>query len=310
MPKISVRYKIIRFIIKTSGIKKILALPSKELLQKAQKMNCRRCFKVPKDGRYSYEDIVFLDRYHCLKIGSKADKSKKAVLFLYGGGMILGPDSGDIKFASNIGKQSKSDIWFPFYPLCIENSIDYLYKVVYEVYKKMVQEYGAENISFLGFSSGAALCIGLCQYNHKQSEPLPMPELIIACSPGSVPQSPEEKAKMQGLSNKDIMVDAAFMSRMQNIMSHGKDVPAYMLSGVCGDFTDMPEIHFYYGTDEILYAEADYFKKACEKYNVKYHIHIGNGMCHCYPMIPFCPESKNSRQEIIELLKYHVKGVL
>jgi len=303
VPKISIRYEIFRFIIKRSGIKKILALPTKELLQKAQKMNGTRCFKIPKDGRYSYEDIVFLNQFHCFKIGSKAVKAKKAVLFLYGGGMILGPDHGDIKFATNIGEQSESDIWFPFYPLCIENSIDYLYKMVFEVYKRMVQKYGAENISFLGFSSGAALCIGLCQYNHQQSESLPMPKLVIACSPGSVPQSAEEKAKMQDLANKDIMVDPAFMSRMQDIMSHEKDVPTYMLSGICGDFTDMPEIHFYYGTDEVLFAEADYFKKACEKYNVAYHMHIGNGMCHCYPIIPFCPESKSACTEIIELLQ-------
>ena len=291
------------FILKMSDIKKMFSLPTEELLQKAQKMNRKRCFKMPKDRRYSYEDIVFLDQYHCLKIRSKEEGAKKAVLFLYGGGMIFGPDNGDIKFACDIVEQTKSDIWFPFYPLCIENSIDVLYNMIFEVFKRMVHEYGAENISLLGFSSGAALSIGLCLYNHKQSEPLPMPRSVIACSPGSVPLSAEENAKMKDLSEKDIMIDSVFMPHMRDIMTHGKDVPEYMLSGIRGDFTDMPELHFYYGTDEVLYAEADYFEKACKEYGVTYHMHIGKGMCHCYPMIPFCPESKKARREIIGLLR-------
>lgn len=153
------------------------------------------------------------------------------------------------------------------------------------------------------------MCIGLCQYNHQQLKPIPMPRFVIACSPGSVPQSAEEKAKMQDLAKKDVMLDPAFMFRMQDILSHQKNLPTYMLSGICGDFTDMPETHFYYGTDEVLVAEADYFKKACEKYHIACQMHIGNGMCHCYPMIPFCPEGKKARQEIVELLQYPSKNV-
>lgn len=277
-------------------------MPTKELLQKVQKMNHRRCFKKPNVKQQQYKDIVFLERFNCLKISDNTGKSQKAILFLYGGGMILKPDRGDIKFAAGVGKRSKSDIWFPYYPLCLENSIDILYQMIFEVYKRMVKEYGAENISFLGFSSGAALSIGLCQYNHEQENPLPMPKLVIACSPGCVPLTAEENAKMRDLSEKDIMVDARFMFHMKDIMTHGKNVPQYMLSAACGDFTDMPEIHFYYGTDEVLYAEADYFEKACRKYNVTYHMHIGKGMCHCYPMIPFIPEAKRALSEIIQIL--------
>ncbi|SMC22174.1 Acetyl esterase/lipase [Clostridium acidisoli DSM 12555] len=279
-----------------------MSLPTKELLLKVQKINHRRSFKIPNGKQYQYKDIVFLDRFHCLKISENTEKSQKAILFLYGGGMILSPHGSNIKFAARVGKRSKSDIWFPYYPLCIENSIDMLYNMLFEVYKRMLKEYDAENISFLGFSSGAALSIGLCQYNHEQNNFLPIPKQIIACSPGCVPLSEEETAKMRNLSEKDIIVDAGFMLHMKDIMTHGKDIPKYMLSGARGDFTDMPEIHFYYGTDEVLYAEADYFERACKKHGVTYHMHIGNGMCHCYPMMPFIPEAKRALNEIIQIL--------
>lgn len=301
--KISIRYKVFKIILKKSGIKKLFSLPTKELLQKVQKLNHKRCFKVPNVKRQQYKDVVFLNRFHCLKISADTGKSKKANLFLYGGGMILSPNRSDIKFAAGVGKRSKSDIWFPYYPLCVESSIDKLYKMIFEVYKRMVKEYGAENIFFLGVSSGAALSIGLCQYNHAQGDPLPMPKLVIACSSGCVPLSEEENVKMRKLSEKDIMVDAGFMLHMKDIMTHGKDIPQYMLSGARGDFTNMPEIHFYYSTDEVLYAEADYFEKACRKYGITYHMHIGKDMCHCYPMIPFIPEAKQALSEIIQILQ-------
>lgn len=291
--------------IRMSGFKKILSSPTAELLQKAKTINQRHRFKVPKDKKHCYEDILFCDRFHCLKIGLHPKKAQKAVLFLYGG-MIFSPSRYDLKLAASFGEQSDLNVWFPNYPLCIDYSIDVLYQMIFEVYGKMVKEYGADNISILGFSSGAALSIGLCLYNHLQKNSLPMPRLVIACSPGCVPLSKEEKEKMQALSPKDIMVDAAFMSQMKDIMTHGKDVPTYMLSGVCGDFTGMPVIHFYYGTDEVLYSEADFFEKACKKYDVVCHMHIGIGMFHCYPMFHYFPEGQKAYREIIGLLQQFV----
>ena len=216
--------------------------------------------------------------------------------------MILGPDRFDLKIADDIGKQSQSDVWFPYYPLCLDHSIDETYQMIYAVYQKMTEEYGADNISVLGFSSGAALAIGLCIYNNAQEKKLPMPRMVIASSPGCVPLTDEEQKKMQSLSKQDVMVSASFMFYMKDIMQHGKDVPTYMLSGICGDLTNFPEIHFYYGTDEVLYAEMDNFKKACEKYQVKYHMHIGKGMCHCYPMMPYFMEGKQAYEEMIKYL--------
>lgn len=45
------------------------------------------------------------------------------MLFLFGGGMILGCDAGDMKAALNMGKASGRDVWFPYYPLCTHYSM-------------------------------------------------------------------------------------------------------------------------------------------------------------------------------------------
>ena len=131
---------------------------------------------------------------------------------------------------------------------------------------------------------------------------LPMPGLVIASSPGSAPFSDEERQRMAELSPKDILVDAVFMTTVRKIMEHGEQVPDYMLSGVQGDFTNFPMTHFYYGSHEVLYAEAPYFAEAYEKYGAPYEFHVGQGLCHCYPSLSFYPEGKQAQKEIIGLL--------
>lgn len=67
---------------------------------------------------------------------------------------------------------------------------------------------------------------------------------------------------MKELNAKDIMVDVAFMENVRTLMQHGESVPDYMLSGTLGNFKGLPDIHFWYGSDEVLYACAENFVKS------------------------------------------------
>ncbi|EFW39254.1 alpha/beta hydrolase [Treponema phagedenis] len=229
--------------------------------------------------------------------------AKKAILFIYGGGMIIGPDRGDVRFAVELAQACDSDVWFPYYPLCIEHTIDESYKMVFQCYREMTELYNANEISLFGFSSGAALALGIGFHNNALGRILPMPRQIIAVSPGSVPASDEEIKKMEALNERDFMVDAKFMSTVKSIMSKGKNIPEYMLSGTRGDFSGLPPIHFYYGGDEVLSACAKSFASACDKKNVPYTMTIAAGMCHCYAIVNFFLEGKAGRAEITERLK-------
>ncbi|MCD8337841.1 MAG: alpha/beta hydrolase [Lachnospiraceae bacterium] len=299
----SIRFQIASALVKASGMKKLFALPQEELLEKARKMNRKRDFQIPTRKQFRYTEKTILGQYSCLKIETQSMPSKRALLFFFGGGHILGPDDGDVKLAEKFGKASGRDVWFPYYPLCTDHCVKETFEMAYETYRQMLREYAPENIAFIGFSSGAVLALGVCLHNNVQPEPLPMPGLIIASSPGSVPFSNEERKKMAELSPKDILVDAVFMTTVRKIMEHGESVPDYMLSGVQGDFTNFPMTHFYYGSHEVLYAEAPYFAKAFEKYGAPCAFHIGKGLCHCYPSFDFYPEGKQAQEEIIGLLR-------
>ena len=62
---------------------------------------------------------------------------------------------------------------------------------------------------------GGALAIGIAAYNNTMKEKLPMPRHIIAVSPGEVPWNDAERAVMQANNPKDMMVDYAFMEKVE-----------------------------------------------------------------------------------------------
>lgn len=186
--------------------------------------------------------------------------------------------------------------------------------MVFETYKTMLKVYDPKNIALVGFSSGGAIALGLCCHiNYVNAHPttpetetpgtIPMPGLIIASSPGSVPYTEEEKKKMEELNPLDVMLDQHFMVNViKGIMVKDQEVPDYMVHTVLGDFTNLPMTHVYYATHEILYAEAEYFENAFKKYNVPYEMHIKEGMFHCYPSFTFYPEGREAEDQMIGYL--------
>lgn len=153
------------------------------------------------------------------------------------------------------------------------------------------------------------MALGIFLHNNFLGKPLPMPGMIIAVSPGGLPNNNSAKGKkiwekLEILSSKDIMIDPAYFNTAREIAEGKENVPEYMLDGTSGDFSNFPKTYFYYGENECIYAYAEYFEKAMKKYNAPYEIIAGKGMCHCYPLLRFFREGQEAQDQIIELLKF------
>ncbi|WP_210388955.1 alpha/beta hydrolase [Olsenella sp. HMSC062G07] len=296
------------------GVKNIFKKSKEDILEFAKKQNARSTFDIGKALKRARRKNYFLfDRnvmgHRILTYQKNENPAKGAVLYLFGGGMITGPDKLDFSLSERIMEQTEKDVWFLFYPLCTaDKNIKETYEVCFETYKVMTKTYKAENIRVLGFSSGACLAIGISLHNNFLGKPLPMPGKIIAVSPGGLPnnncaESNEIWEKLEALSPKDIMIDPAYFNTAREIMAGKEDVPEYMLDGTSGNFSDFPKTYFYYGENECLYAYAEYFEKAMKKYDALPEVVVGEGMCHCYPLLRFFREGREAQDKIIELLK-------
>ena len=220
---------------------------------------------TPTDRKAHYETIT-VNGFPCLIVQEKPQPQKRAILYFFGGGMVIGPDKGDLPVIRKLARDSGCDVWFPFYPLCTDHCITETYDMVYACYRRMIRLYGGGNVSTCGFSSGGALALGIAAHNNAQAKPLPQPRHIIAVSPGEVPWNDEEKARMQALNNRDVAIDYAFMVTVETFMRHGQEnVPDYMISGSRGDLSGVGNIHFFYSADEVLYGALPDFTAACER---------------------------------------------
>lgn len=299
----SVFASLLRTFYKLSGTKKLFALPEEELRVVIEKQNRHRGVFTPTDHKAHYETIN-VNGFPCLIVRENPKPAKRAVLYFFGGGMVIGPDKGDLPVIRKLCRESGCDVWFPFYPLCTEHCITETYDMVYECYRRMIALYGGGNVSTCGFSSGGTLALGIAAHNNAQPEPLPQPRHIVAVSPGEVPWNDAEKARMQALNPKDVSIDYAFMAKAEAFMRHGQEnVPDYMISGSRGNFTGVGDIHFFYSADEVLYGALPDFAAACKRANVPYTAFARPKMTHCYCMLPFFKEAKEDFAKIVEILK-------
>lgn len=310
----SLTYKIALTIVRLLGVKKMFLKNKEEMLEYAKKENAKVVFVLEKaKKRAARKNYYLIERdvmgYRLLSYQKNQTPADGAVLYFFGGGMITQPDKLDFALSERIMEQTGKDVWFLFYPLCSEDvKLDKTYEVSFEAYKLMSETYKAENISVLGFSSGACLSLGIFLHNNALGRPVKMPGKIISVSPGGIPdvrleENKEIWEKVNALNNKDVIIEPTYFKTAREIVKGNEDLHEYILDGTKGDFSDFPKTYFYYGENECLYAFAEEFKKAMEKYKAPYEIIVGKGMCHCYPLLRFFREGREAQDEIIELLK-------
>lgn len=294
---------LLRTAYKALGVKKAFALPEDEIMRIVQKSNRSRGFFMPSDKKAYYEKIM-VNGFPCLIVRERPEPSKRAVLYFFGGGMLIGPDKGDIPVIRKLCRETGADIWFPCYPLCDEHCITVTYDMAFECYRRMTELYGDGNVSTCGFSSGGALALGIASHNNALGRPLPQPRHIVAVSPGEAPWNDDEKARMKALDQNDAAISYSFMELEEKMLRHGcQNVPDYMISGSRGDLSGAGDIHFFYSADEILYGALPDFEAACRRAGVPFDSFARPGMTHCYCRLPYFKEAKEDFARIAAILR-------
>ncbi len=297
----SIIYSLFKFGARHTGYKKFWEEPDDVLLPACKEINKKR----PIPELHDKEIMIFQEEiggFPVLKMTHK--EKKKAVLYLIGGGMVKRPQKYVIKQALSMTKETDKDFYIPYYPLCTDYEIGRAFTMVYETYKVMLERYAPEDITVFGTSAGASLAMGVVAYINHFKLDTPMPGQIIAMSVGTCPANEEERKAAYELDKIDLLLPAKYLdTSVETKLNKESKYPYFVLHTQTGDYTNCPKVYFIYGEDETLRALLPTFEKAMQKYNVPYEVKIGPGMFHCYPMFPFCKETKKAYKEILKLLK-------
>lgn len=106
------------------------------------------------------------------KFQPKESKSSNTILFIHGGGGMMCPTLIHYRFAERLVKNTGATLYFPFYPLGPESSINESILWLDSVYESILKNHNAENITIIGDSAGAALSVGVCRRSEKKPKGL------------------------------------------------------------------------------------------------------------------------------------------
>ena len=297
----SVKYKALKRIFKLVNVQRIMAQPY-DKLQKTFKTAAAQP-DIPELSHPEFAFSVFeINGFPVLYVKHK-NPAKGVRVFVTGGGMLKYPKPSQAKKVVTYAQKLGRDMILPYYPLCCGHNLYDVYDMMYELYKELLIKYPAEEIAFLGGSSGGNHTLGLISHINAKGETLPMPGKVYVSSPGTMLCSDEEMRRAEQLDKTDLVMSRKALETIFDGMSAGKEVPEYMRYLQKGDYTGLKEIYLCFGGDELFSAAAPSLKKRMEECGVKVTLEIGEGLYHCYATMPLVPEAKQGYENMIQYLR-------
>ena len=182
--------------IKKSGLVKGPDADLEAELRRAREYNRKHPYKEPTDRKAVYE-TRWVDRYPCLVIRPEKP-ARKAILFLHGGG-DHDAWKPEVSFARRYGKRAGMAVFYPIYPPFTEASPARTADLIFDMYRSMVKEYGAEMVAVVGGSYGGLLAMQLLTCINRNPANAEMPGLLILNSPFAYPKTEAEWKRAEEL---------------------------------------------------------------------------------------------------------------
>ena len=161
--------------------------------------------------------------------------------------------------------------------------------------------YPAENIAFLGGSSGASMTLWLMSLINKRGEGLPMPGKIALSSPGSA-LTPEERKRAEKLNKTDMIMSTTAVDHIFEGMAGGNELPIEFSYTQRGIYDGVKDVYLSYGGDEVFSAAAQSTADCLKGYGAKVTLEIAEGMYHTYAAMPLVKEAEPGYQRMITYL--------
>ena len=297
----SAKYAIIKKAAKIINFQKIMAQPYSKLQE-----TFKTATAVPKIPALQDPELTFTTQTLCgqpVLFVKHKKPTQKVCVYVVGGGMLKYPKPSQAKEQITLAKLTGRDMVLPYYPLVPQYCLTDVYAMLYELYTTLLKTYKAEDIAFLGGSSGGNHTLGLISYINEKGEGLPMPGKVYVSSPGTMLCTEEEKQKAAQLDNTDLIMSRHALETIFDGMAAGREVPAYIRYLQKGDYTGLQDAYLSFGGDEVFSAAAESIRDRMEQCGVHVTLEIGQGLFHCYAAMPLVPEAKPGYERMINYLK-------
>ena len=231
------------------------------------------------------------------------DGKDGGIFYVHGGGFISGSCSDHRAFVAKfvVGTGIPA-LQFEYrlapehpYPAAIEDSL--------AAYLGLLAEgVPSHKIIIAGESAGAGLTLALLLVLRDRG--LPLPAAAVALSPLTDFKFTGESHRLKA----KVCVSPPGMNAVCGKYYVGEHDPGLpYISPLYGDLHGLPSLLIYVGDDETLRDDSIRFAEKAKAAGVEATLNVGEGMVHCYPLLPdFIPESKEAMGRICDFIRRHL----
>ncbi|MDD6484093.1 MAG: alpha/beta hydrolase [Clostridiales bacterium] len=228
-------------------------------------------------------------------IGGKAEYARGNTYFKRRGGGMMCPTKLHYRMAARLVKNTGARLYFPFYPLGPEASIEETLAWVYDFYELLLKKHSSKSITIIGDSAGAALAAALCA--HTDAQPA---GLVLISPPVGIEKCSD---KMRSLEKIDLMLSVKATEIIKKHWLKNASFDGADFNTLETDYSRFAPILMYYGTNEIFYAHIDELIDKIKAGGAAFEVHEGRGLCHDWVLIGIIPESREATERICRFIK-------
>jgi len=253
---------------------------------------------LPDDA--SVEEIT-IEQINADWVSVPESDENRVVLYLHGGGYVIGSNVGYREFASRMARTTRARVLLLNYRLAPENPFPAAVDDAVMAYRWLLsQGFAADRIMIAGDSAGGGLAVATLVALRDAGESLPA--CATCFSPWVDLTGSGDSAKPGAVD--DPMVSADGLEDMSRSYA-GDDLRNPLASPLYADLSSLPPMLVFVGTREILLNDATRIVDNAQAAGVDTALNVGEGLIHVWQLFPV-PESAESLAQVGEFAGKHL----
>ena len=247
---------------------------------------------------------LYVDQIPVLHIQPKVVKKGLAVLYLHGGGYVVGSAKSHCKLAAHLGDALNAEVWLPEYRLAPEHPCPAAIQDATHIYQWLLTNgHHPDQLIIIGDSAGGGLTLSTAITLREAG--LPLPAALVLLSPWV--NLTLSASSITSHASRDAMLSQEWLSWCAAQYSQGMAPHVADCSPVYAKLEGLPPTLIHVGTEELLLDDAKHITQKLKNANVYCELHIYDQVGHVFQFhAGILKESNQSIREIAEFAKQYL----
>ncbi len=240
-------------------------------------------------------------------IQPKTTQSGRGILYLHGGGYVVGSSKSHAKLAAQIGHAAQAQVWLPEYRLAPQHPSPAAIEDVVAVYKALLaQGQDPKKIVIAGDSAGGGLSLSTAIAIRDAG--LPLPAALVLLSPWVDLSLSGSTIKTHA--TQDAMLSEGWLTWCAKNYCGQKSATDPTCSPLYAELTGLPPVLIHVGTEEVLLDDAKRLAEQTEKYGIPTNLRVYDQVGHVFQFhAGILKESNDSIERIGQFIDKHTQSI-